>query len=138
MRYLNLCPELFGHVGKRLTKKANVNFKTNYTTTYVTITIRIFCNISRSKANQTMKFGQLIEYNVRNILSKTHAENETGGLVPDPFLFFENVLYVIKASSLHQFRYISIALNWTYIKSKLYKTDPEICSVLIFLERVLD
>ena len=85
-----------------------------------------------------MKFGQLIEYNVRNIISKTHAENETGGLVPDPFLFFENVLYVIKASSLHQFRYISIALNWTYNKSKLYKTDPEICSVSIFLERVLD
>ena len=31
------------------------------------ITINIFCNISRSKANQTMKFGQLIEYNMRHI-----------------------------------------------------------------------
>ena len=64
-RYLNVCPELFGHVGKRLNKKAKVNFKTNYITTYVTIAIRIFCNISRSKANQTLKFGHLIEYNVR-------------------------------------------------------------------------
>ena len=31
-----------------------------------TITIYILGNISRSKGNQTMKFGQLIEYNMRN------------------------------------------------------------------------
>ena len=31
-----------------------------------TIDIRILVNISRSKANQMMKFGQLIEYNMRN------------------------------------------------------------------------
>ena len=27
LRYLNLCPGIFGHVGKRLDKKAKVNFK---------------------------------------------------------------------------------------------------------------
>ena len=32
-----------------------------------TITIHILHNISRSKGNQTMKFGQLIEYDKRNI-----------------------------------------------------------------------
>ena len=32
-----------------------------------TITIHIFPNISRSKGNQTMKFGRLIEYKVKNI-----------------------------------------------------------------------
>ena len=32
-----------------------------------TITIPILPNISQSKGNQTMKFGQLIEYNKRNI-----------------------------------------------------------------------
>ena len=32
-----------------------------------TITIYILPNISRSKGNQTMRFGQLIEYNMRNI-----------------------------------------------------------------------
>ena len=32
-----------------------------------TITIHIFPNISQSKGNQTMKFGQLIEYKNRNI-----------------------------------------------------------------------
>ena len=31
------------------------------------ITIHILSNISKSKPNQAMKFGQLIEYNVRNI-----------------------------------------------------------------------
>ena len=33
-----------------------------------TIIVHILPNISRSKGNQAMKFGQLIEYNVRNIL----------------------------------------------------------------------
>ena len=32
-----------------------------------TIAIGILANISRSKSNQTKKFGQLIEYNTRNI-----------------------------------------------------------------------
>ena len=32
-----------------------------------TIAIHILPNISRRKGNQTMKFGQLIEYNTRNI-----------------------------------------------------------------------
>ena len=30
------------------------------------ITIHLLLKISRSKGNQTMKFGQLIEYNIRN------------------------------------------------------------------------
>ena len=32
-----------------------------------TIVIYILPNISRSKGNQAMTFGQLIEYNVRNV-----------------------------------------------------------------------
>ena len=49
----------------------------------LTITIHILHNVSRSKANQTKKFGQLIEYNMRNIvLKKSHAENEAWRLVP--------------------------------------------------------
>ena len=31
------------------------------------ITMHILPNISRSKENETMKFGQLIEHNMRNI-----------------------------------------------------------------------
>ena len=39
------------------------------------IRIHILANISRSKVNQTMKFGQLIEYNLRNIfVEKSHSK----------------------------------------------------------------
>ena len=38
------------------------------------ITIHILPNISRSKGNQTMKFGQFIECNMRNIfLEKSYT-----------------------------------------------------------------
>ena len=39
------------------------------------ITIYIMTNILQSKGNQTMKFGQLIGYNMRNIFFQIHAEN---------------------------------------------------------------
>ena len=41
-----------------------------------TILIHILPNISQSKGNQTMKFGQLVEYNKINIFFKNYAENE--------------------------------------------------------------
>ena len=56
-----------------------------------TIAIHILPNISQSKGNQTMKLGQLIEYNKRNIFLQNYAENQAGRLVPDLFLFFEKV-----------------------------------------------
>ena len=65
------------------------------------ITIHILPNISRGKINQAKNYGQLIEYNVRNIFFKKHAENEAGKLVPDLFLFFEKVLYKVKTSDQH-------------------------------------
>ena len=57
-------------------------------------------NISRNKGNQKMKFGQLIEYNKRNIFPQNHAEDEAGRLVPKPFLFFKKASYEVKASGL--------------------------------------
>ena len=45
-----------------------------------TIAIHILPNISRTKGNQAMKFGQLIEYNMRNIFigrSYTKCAGET-------------------------------------------------------------
>ena len=42
---------------------------------YQTIVIYILPNISRSKGNRTMVFGQLIEYNMRNtFLEKSYTE----------------------------------------------------------------
>ena len=40
-----------------------------------TIAIHILSNISRSRGNQTMKFNQLIEYNLKNIfLEKSYTK----------------------------------------------------------------
>ena len=52
-----------------------------------TIAIHILPNISQSKGNQTMKFGQLIEYNKRNIIVKKLWRNEARRIVPYLFLF---------------------------------------------------
>ena len=61
-------------------------------------TRHILPNISRSKGNQAMKFGQVIGYNKINIFhAKNHAKSETGRLVPDIF-FLKKVLYEEKAS----------------------------------------
>ena len=54
-----------------------------------TIAIHVLSNISQSRGNQTMKVGQLIEYNKRNIFFKNYVENKAGRLVLDFFLFFE-------------------------------------------------
>ena len=57
-----------------------------------TIVIHILANISQRKGNQTMKFGQLIEYTKGKIFFlKYYADNEAGRLVlvPDLFLFFK-------------------------------------------------
>ena len=53
------------------------------------ITIHILPDISRSNDNQILKFGQLIEYNVRDIFLQNHTESEAGRLVPDLFLILK-------------------------------------------------
>ena len=63
-----------------------------------TITVHILQDISRSNGNQTMKFGQLIENNMRIFFFKSHAENKAMRLVPDLFLFLKKALYEVKAS----------------------------------------
>ena len=47
-----------------------------------------------------MKFGQLIEYNKRNIFLQKSCKNEAGRLVPDLFLFLKKALYEVKTSGL--------------------------------------
>ena len=48
-------------------------------------------NISQSKGNLVMKFGQFIEYRKRNTFLQNHAEIEAGRLVPDLFLFLKKL-----------------------------------------------
>ena len=49
-----------------------------------TIAIHILPDISRSKGNQTMKFGQLIEYNMRNIFVEKSYTKFAGETIPRP------------------------------------------------------
>ena len=79
-------------------------------------------NISRSKGNQTMKLGQVIEYNNINIFFKNHAQNEVGRLVPDLFLFFKNVLYEVKSGGLQlNFDIVRQFSVWHTIKTNRVK-----------------
>ena len=50
-----------------------------------TIAIHILTNISRSKGNQAMKFGQLTEYNLRNISIEKSYTKCVGETIPRPF-----------------------------------------------------
>ena len=45
------------------------------------IEIHILSNISASRNNQTMKFGQLIDYNKRNIFLQKSCRNDAFRLV---------------------------------------------------------
>ena len=49
------------------------------------IAIHILSNISRNKDNQTMKFGQIVEYNMRNIFVEKLYTKCGGEAIPKPF-----------------------------------------------------
>ena len=74
--------------------KTKVNFKTDDITKLETNNynthIHKLCNISRAKGSQTMKRGQLIEYNKRNTFLKQRTRNVVEKLLPDPFLENQN------------------------------------------------
>ena len=57
------------------------------------IAIHILPNISRSKSNQTMKFGQLIEHNWDTFSLKKHTESMAKKL----FSFFQILSYIQRA-----------------------------------------
>ena len=57
---------------------------------YQTISIHIMTNISRSKGDQAMTFGQVIEYISETCFLKNHIQHVMEILLPDPFLKNEN------------------------------------------------
>ena len=85
-RYLSFCLDLLAIYQNGLIKKIRLisNFMTPQSSQQ-TIVLHILPNISRSKDNQTMKFGKLIECNMRNIfLEKSYAKCY-GKTSPRPF-----------------------------------------------------
>ena len=72
-------------------KKSKVNFEIyGITTCETTIAMYIFPNISQRKGNQTMKFSQLTEYNMRNIFLEKLYTKCGGDIFPDPVLKNQN------------------------------------------------
>ena len=87
-RYLSFCLDFLVMYQSSLVKKITSNFMAS-PLGQQTVVIYIFPNISRSKGKQTMKFGQLIECNMRNIfveISCTKCDGETS-----PRLFSEKL-----------------------------------------------
>ena len=98
--------------------------------------INILPNISRSIGNQTMKFGQLIEYSAKSVFIQNHSRNEALRLVPDPLFFLKKTLCEVKASRQHlSFKFFdSFQLGYT-IKANCLKfqtVDLKICSICFF------
>ena len=76
---------LFGHIAEQVDNENKVNFKFCDVTAWLTIVLHILCNMSRIKGNQTMKFGQLIECNMRNIFLEKSYTKYGGETILRPF-----------------------------------------------------
>ena len=82
-RYLSFCLDFLVIYKNGLISKIRLILK--FMTSqpgYQTIAIRILPNIPRSKGNQTMKFGQLIEYNMRNSFVEKSYTKCAGETIP--------------------------------------------------------
>ena len=65
------------------------------------ITIHILPNISQSKGNQAIKFGQLIKYHERSVLlQKSCGKLDRQTIFRHLFVFYK-ALYEAKASGMH-------------------------------------
>ena len=114
----------FGQVGK-MAKIRNVRLTSKFMTSQLglqTIAIHILPNISQSKGNQAMKFGQLIEYNKRNIFLQKLCKKWCQETSSRPLSIFKKSLTWGESKwPAVKFQYISIAVNLSYNKNKLYK-----------------
>ena len=85
-RYLNFCLDFLVMQQNDLIR--NINSISNFLTSLPgqqPILKHILPNISRSKGNQTIEFGQLIEYNKRNIFLEKSCTKCDGVTSPRPF-----------------------------------------------------
>ena len=85
-RYLGFCFDFMVTKQNGLIRKIRLmpNFMTSQPGQQ-TIVTHTLSNISRSKGNQTMKFGQLIEYIIRNIILEKSYTLYAGETCPRPF-----------------------------------------------------
>ena len=76
------------------------------------ITIHIMPNMSQSKSNQTMNFGQVIEYNKGNIFLQKLCRKWDRYSSSRLFCFFKKTLYEVKTSGLLlSFNYLDLDIQ---------------------------
>ena len=85
-RYLNFCIDFLVVYKNDLIRKIKLISKFKWSQPGKQITaINILATISRSKGNQTIKFGQLIEYYIKSIFLKKSYTKFGGETFPRPF-----------------------------------------------------
>ena len=94
LKIFKFLSRLFGHVGKTawLENSLISNFMTSQPGLQ-TIAIEILPNISQSEGNQTMKSGQLIEYNKRNYFLQTCRKWGRETSFRPLFIFWKNLIW---------------------------------------------
>ena len=86
LKTFNLLSCFLGLAGNRSDKKAKINFKIYDVINWETNSHNTcLANILKSKSNQNMKFGQLIEYKVIKFFLKNYVENKVRRLFSDLF-----------------------------------------------------
>ena len=83
---LTFCPDFFGHAGKRLDQKAQVNFKISDVTDWETISYNIRYPIFQEEtATRQWWFKRNIFLEKSSFFLKSHAQNVVRKLVSNPF-----------------------------------------------------
>ena len=83
----------------------------------------LIAQFSRSKINQTMKLGQLIKYNKRNIFLQKSCRKWGRETSSRPlFVFWKSFIWGKSKWSAAKFESVSIVLNLAKNKNKIYKT----------------
>ena len=81
-----------------------------------TIAIHVLPNISRSKDDQTIKFCQLLEYNMRNIFLEKSYTKYGGETIPRPFSKKSNLNISMDLNSGMFIRFVFIVCQVEAIK----------------------
>ena len=74
---------------------------------YQTVAIQVLSNVSRSKGNETMKFGQLKSLTSEILFFKNHTQNVVEKPFWDPFLKNQNWAY-LRVNSLKYIQFVFI------------------------------
>ena len=139
LRYSYFCPEfLVTQKRLRLIRRLKLIPKSMASLTgQQIITIHLLTNISRSKSNQAMKFGQLIEHKVRNIFLQKPCKKWARENSLDLFLFVD-IKQVFNTLVLIYFGRPPLGHTTDRNFITFHIVDLEKCSILIFYKKVWD